>query len=242
MLCLHREDYQARLDSIIPKSQAKLSLLRKIRPFLTMEQFLTISTSQIFSTAFYAAPVWLNSTLSSKLWRKITSFHYRVMRVACRDFKAQKKRGLIDKECKRATPKMWADYISASTAIKIIRDSEPALLANDIRSNWTMDRRRTNPRFYDDSRCQSGRHLFSNRLKHLNNIQYPWQFPPPSNDCIRIFLKKHLNFDFELPNPDSYSVADFSGSLCSSITFAPLHFWLSISCFILLLPSLTSTN
>ncbi len=189
--------WNGHLDAIIPKSQSKLSLLRKIRPQLTMEQFLTISTSQIFSTTYYAAPVWLNCTLSSKLWKKITSFHYRVMRVACRDFKARKKRTVIDTQCKRDTPKMWADYISASTAIKCVRDSEPRLLADEIKSGWTTERRRDNPRFFDDSIRQSGRHNFSNRLKLLNDIQDPWYFPPPTNDAIRIFLKKHLNFDFE---------------------------------------------
>ena len=194
--------WDGHLASVIPKSQSKLSLLRKIRPLLTMEQFLTISTSQVFSTAYYATPVWLNCTLSSKLWKKITSFHYRVMRVACRDFKARKKRILIDKQCKRATPKMWGDYISASTAIKITRDSEPRLLADDIRSNWTIEKRRANPRFFDDSIRQPGRHIFSNRLKHLNDLQNPWHHPPPSNDIIRVLLKKHFNFDFETTQPE----------------------------------------
>ncbi len=193
--------WEGHLASVISKSQSKLSLLRKIRPLLTMEQFLTISTSQVFSTAYYAASVWLNCTLSSKLWKRVVSFHYRVMRVACLDFKARKKRTLIDKQCKRATPKMWADYISASTAIKIFRDSEPQLLADDIKFVWTTEKRRPNPRFYDDSIRQSGRHIFANRLKHLNDIQDPWHHPPPSNDVIRVLLKKHLNFDFEATQP-----------------------------------------
>lgn len=94
------------VQTTISKSQSKLSLLRKIRRWLSMENFLKIATSQIFSTTYYAAPVWLNTTMGYKMWKRIESFHYRVMRVACNDFKGNKKRKVIDSLCKRATPKM----------------------------------------------------------------------------------------------------------------------------------------
>ncbi len=167
----------------LPKSHAKLSLLKKIQNTLTSEQFIKIATSQVFSTIYYASPVWLNTTLSSKLWKKVTSFHYRVMRVACNDHKARKKRIVIDSICKRATPRMWSDYITASIAMKIIRDQAPLKLANTIRDSMTIERRKpSNPRFFDSSRIRHGRHSFANRLKHFSDISLPWYDPCPNPD------------------------------------------------------------
>ena len=87
---LNNLSWEQHLSNIIPKSQTKLSLLKKIRPYITLEQFLTIATSQIFSTTYYASAVWLNCTLTHKLKKRIDSFHYRVIRVACNNFKGNK--------------------------------------------------------------------------------------------------------------------------------------------------------
>lgn len=84
-----------------------------------------------------------------------------------------------------------------STAIKILRDDQPRLLADVIMTNMVTERRR--PRFgrlFDDSRKIVGRHSISNRLLQLNDLSAPWLHPSPSNDSIRTLLKNHLNFDF----------------------------------------------
>lgn len=189
--------WNSHVDLVLSKAQTKLSLLRKIRPVLSMQQFLNIATSQVLSTLYYAAPVWLNTTLGYKHWKKVESMHYRIMRVAINDFKGRRKRKVIDSLCKRATPRMWSDYISASTAIKIIRDNKPRGLADSIEKNMVTERRRDGfGRLFDGSRRRIGLHSFANRLKHLNEIEEPWLDPPPSDDKIRRLLKKHLNFDF----------------------------------------------
>ncbi len=186
------------LKEALHKSSAKLALIRKIRPYITMEQFLTVATSQVFSTLYYASTVWLNSTLSCSLFKRIDSFHYRVMRVACNDFKGRRKRKVIDALCKRATPRMWSSYISASTAIKIIRENSPLLIANRINGNMTTNRRRPrNGRLFDASSRSIGKHSFSNRLLHLNDLEEPWLYPSPSDDPLRRILKKHFNFNFD---------------------------------------------
>lgn len=190
--------WDTQVNTAISRSQARLSLLRKIRPYITIRQFLTIATSQIFSTAYYASAVWLNQTLSYKLWKRMESFHYRVMRVGCNDFRARKKRKVIDSLCQRATPVMWSKYISASMAIKITRDMEPKLLYEDVLKNMTTVRRKPdNGRFFDTSRRKIGKHAFANRLIHLNNLDFSWLNKPMSNDSIRTSLKQHLNFDFQ---------------------------------------------
>ncbi len=202
----HDLKWDNHIADTIAKSQVKLSLMRKIRPFISMDQFLQIATSQIFSTTYYASPVWLNNTLASRLWKKVNSFHYRVMRVACNDFRTKISKKVIDSTCKRATPKMWSQYISASTAIKILRDSTPRLLAEALQQSMTVERRRPrHGRFFDCSRRKPGRHSFNNRLVHLNSIAEPWLDPFPTNDSIRIILKQHLNFDFKLDKDNNFN-------------------------------------
>ncbi len=107
------------------------------------------------------------------------------MRVAINDFKRNKKRKVIDSLCKRATPRMWSNYISASTALKIVRDVLPSRLAMSINETMVTERRRPrNGRFFDISKLRVGRHSFANRLGHLNDISGPWLYPTPSDDAI----------------------------------------------------------
>jgi hypothetical protein len=100
----HNFSWDAHVNVQCGKANAKLSLIRKIRRNLTMEQFIQIASSQIFGMLYYAAPLWLNQTLEHKLWKKLDSLHYRILRVACNDFKRTKKKQVIDSLCKRATP------------------------------------------------------------------------------------------------------------------------------------------
>jgi hypothetical protein len=194
----HNFAWDAQVINQCNRANVKLSLMRKIRRNLTMVQFLQIASSQIFGMLYYAAPLWLNSTLGHKLWRKLESLHYRVLRVACNDFKRTKKKQVIDSLCKRATPRMWSRYAVASIAIKILRDEQPIRLRDAIISNMVIERRKQRQgRFFDASRLKIGRQSISNRLLCLNDITEPWMYPFGSNDCIRTLLKRQFNFDFK---------------------------------------------
>jgi hypothetical protein len=107
-----------------------------------MDQFLQVSSSQIFGMMYYAAPLWLNQMLGHKLWRELESLHYRILRVECNDFKRTKKKQVIDSLCKRATPRMWSNYAVSLIAMKIIRDEEPTRLHEAIINNMVIERRK----------------------------------------------------------------------------------------------------
>jgi hypothetical protein len=161
----HNLSWEAHVTNACNKANAKLSLLRKIRCNLTMDQFLQVASSQIFGMLYYAAPLWLNQMLGHKLWRKLESLHYRILRVACNDFKRTKKNQVIDSLCKRATPRMWSTYAISSIAMKIIRDEEPTRLHEAIIDNMVIERRK--PRqghFFDCSKLRIGKYSISNRL------------------------------------------------------------------------------
>jgi len=113
----------------------------KIQKILNKRQFLKVANAQIYSTLYYAAPIWLNKMLTSNLWTKLRSAHYRVLRAAVRDYKKRKNMTDLNKDCKRATPKMWSNYIITSTVIKSIRDGFPKYLKSKLETTLYTERR-----------------------------------------------------------------------------------------------------
>jgi len=186
--------WDSHVETIINKVNPRLALLKKIRKNMTVEQFLTVASSQIFSIMYYASQVWLNKTLSAKLWGKLKSLHYRILRAATRDFKRKVSKLTLDKQCKRATPSMWSSYSTCSLAIKILRDRYPKRLEATLRSQLYHNARTPlKGKIYDSSRGKIGRHRLANRLDDLTDLEWnrPW-----TDDGLRIFLKDKLNFDF----------------------------------------------
>jgi len=54
-----------------------------------------IATAQLYSTLYYASPVWLNRTFKALYWTKIRSLHYRILRSAVKDYKKKVSRESI---------------------------------------------------------------------------------------------------------------------------------------------------
>jgi len=193
----HNMKWDKHVTIVTSRVSPKLTLLKKIRKNMTKEQFLKVATAQIFSILYYAAPVWLNKTLTARLWTKLRSVHYRVLRAATRDYKKRKHREELDKNCKRATPKMWSGYITSSTAIKIVRDRYPKYLVESLEKTYYNERRRPNEgKFYDASKGKVGRHKLENRLEMMDGLKWVSTTGPLTNDAIRKLLKEHFNFDF----------------------------------------------
>jgi len=72
-------------------------------------------------------PVWLTSQLNSTLWKKLYSSHYRALRAAVGDYKRKIPKAVLDIISKRANPKQWANYTTASMAIKLCNGNETRL-------------------------------------------------------------------------------------------------------------------
>jgi len=118
---------------------------------------------------------WLSKTLTSNLWAKLRSMHNKVL-TALKDYKKKRHRTELDKNCKRATPKMWSAYISMSTEIKIIRDGYPVYLKSKLQTTlYTDGRKRNHGKFYDGSKGKIGRDKVEKRLEVMDNIEcgYP---------------------------------------------------------------------
>jgi len=196
----HDLNWDKHVSQVTARIAPKITLLKKIRKNMTTEQFLKVATCQLYSILYYAAPVWMNKTLSAKQWTKLRSVHYRILRAATRDYKRKKHRHELDKKCQRATPTMWSNYIIASTAIKIKRDRYPVYLCENLERTFYTERRRpTVGKFYDASRGKKGRHKLENRLQMMDNISWlqPTNGNDLSNDSIRRLLKEHFNFEYK---------------------------------------------
>jgi len=185
------------VEATLKKIRPKLSMLRKIRKNLDLEQFLRVATAQLYSIMYYASAVWLNETLKSEEWKKLRSMHYRILRAGIRDYKQRVSKKVIDVLCKRATPQMWSNYSTNTVSIKIIRDRSPQYLYNLVMETFYIERRKPDlAKFYDNSRGKIGKHRLCNRLTNLSSI--PGWYGMDLNDHeIRTTLKKHLNFEFD---------------------------------------------
>jgi len=186
------------VNTVLKKIQSKLSMLRKIRRNLDLQDYLKVATAQLYSILYYGSPVWMNDTLEKSLWQKLKSLHYRILRVGIRDFKRRKSKKHIDKTCKRATPEMWSKYASGALVIKIIRDRSPLNLYIGIMANFYTEPRKPNHgKFFDNSQGKIGKHRLENRLEFMTELG-PWLDDPNiGNDALRRMLKDKLDFNFD---------------------------------------------
>ncbi len=101
------------------------------------------------------------------------------------------KRALKIVECQRATSEQWAKFITASRVIKIMRDEQPAGLAERLNRNCFEENRKPGIRLFFDCSCiKKGRQALENRLMFMRSISYPWnKIKVLSDDVIRLEMK-----------------------------------------------------
>lgn len=193
----HSLGWDTHISNLAQRIRPKLSMLRKVAKNLTTEQFLKVATAQLYSILYYASPVWLNQTLKSTHWQKLRTIHYRILRVAVKDYKKRIPNHTLDRRCLRATPKMWSYYSTSSIVIKILRDRSPGFLCDEIKLTlFTTRRQPDKARFYNNSRGKVGLHRLSNRLTIMNGLS-SWLNKDLTDDAIRRLLKSDLNFNFD---------------------------------------------
>jgi len=136
---------------------------------------------------------------------KFKSLHYWLLRSACKYLNYS----LIIKiklsmTSKRATPKEWTRFITASKVVKIVRDQQPKHLASFLdKTLFTEPRKGGLGKFFDESRtkwgeqsyCTIGYTLWMALLKMIK-----WDMP---NDAIRILNKKE---SFEYINQNDWKL------------------------------------
>ncbi len=167
------------------------SVFKFVRKYMTEEQFLKSVTANYYSTIFYSSSVWLPN-IKAIHRTKINSLHFRLLRTACKDYQFQISRSDLTARCKRATPTEWSRYVTASVAMKVVRDKTPATLHSILMSTYYEERRfKGRGLFYDASKTKKGKQSIQNRLTHISNLREPWNElgTPITDDDIRRRLK-----------------------------------------------------
>jgi hypothetical protein len=184
-------NWDAQAEQAISKSKKLLSAFRFLRRYLSEKQFLKAASANYYGAVFYASSVWFKHTKQTQK-TKLTSVHFRLLRVAKRDFKMKFKRNDLTQSCQRATPEQWSKFITASCVIKIMRDQQPSYLFSKLKENYFEEKRKPFVGiFFDSSKNKKGQQSIQNRLLFMRSITYAWCDPerPISNDVIRIELK-----------------------------------------------------
>jgi hypothetical protein len=71
---------------------------------------------------------------------KLNSMHYKLLRIASRDWRNKIRRVELDK-LGRAKPSLWGKYATASLAIKALRDNVPTRIVNHLNQTLYTERR-----------------------------------------------------------------------------------------------------
>jgi exonuclease III len=184
--------WDAHGECVIAKSKKMLSAFRFLRKYLTESQFLKAASANYYGSVFYASSVWFHN-LKQQQKAKLTSTHFRMLRVAKRDFKMNFKRTELTESCKRATPEQWTKFITATRVIKTVRLKEPKWLAAKLMKVYFEEPRKPGVGlFFDGSKRKKGRQSIENRLLFMRSINYPWNLTSTalSDDSLRVLMKR----------------------------------------------------
>jgi len=177
-------------EFVINKGKSLLSHFKFLRKYFNEQQYLKIVSGNYYGAVFYACTVWFDK-MKTIHKTKLNAMHFRMLRVACRDYKHEISKDELMTRCKRATPIQWVRFLTSSKAIKIARNKEPPDLYDSLMSTcYTEPRKPDIGYFYDNSKRKHGKQIFHNRLEIMKEIDFPWLNRIITDDEIRIEMKK----------------------------------------------------
>jgi hypothetical protein len=105
----NRLSWSLHINATINKLCRLTSALKLLRNRLSKPQFLQVLTSQYYVACYYGCQSWLGWHTRKMDICKLNSLHYRLLRIAERDWKTEINREQLDK-LGRARPTTWAKY------------------------------------------------------------------------------------------------------------------------------------
>ncbi len=119
------------------------------------------------------------------------SLHYRILRIACKDYGSILSRDELSERCQKATPDEWSNYTTASVSMKIYLQRQPTrkttyAISSCKHSTLSEGKRPRGCSLMDQSQ------RLENRLQHVKNATEPWSEAGSklTNDKLRVILKK----------------------------------------------------
>ena len=161
--------YNQACKSIASANKAKQAL-RLIARYFTSAELLKLSTAYFYSRLYYGAKVWLMTTLTSVVKKKLFQASSRMLRIVDKDFLCQKSFMSLHKQYGRATPEMWTNYVTANAMYNVITKRTPECIMLRMMLNTLHNDRHLGMRFTRSNKVKYGFNCLSNRLQKVSSM------------------------------------------------------------------------
>ena len=160
-----------------------------ISKYFSDEEMLKLATANFYSRLYYASKVWLISTIAAPLKKKLWQVSSRMLKIVKKDWRGVYSYKELHKICKRATPQMWNDYVTAIAMRDIICNQIPLCVVPKIAENVLHNTRRQGLSFTRSNQLKIGFNCISNRLQLVSSkLKMDWT--TQSKDCYKNMCKK----------------------------------------------------
>ena len=168
------------------KAKQALSLVRK---YFTEEEMIKLATAYFYSTLYYGAKIWLSSTISAvikkKLWQ-LSSYMLRLVDGWC--YERQSFEALHQKY-NRASPMDWCNYTTAVAMWNVVINQVPSCAHLKMMHNVLHQERRQGILFTRSNQTKIGFNCISNRLQVVSSkLHLNWQ--DMSDTAFKAMCKK----------------------------------------------------
>ena len=156
----------AKAISSANKAKQGLSLIAK---YFTSEELLKLATAYFYSRLYYGAGVWLITTLTANLKKKLWQSSSRMLRIIDKDYERLNSFRSLHLKYKRASPEQWGNYTTAVALYRIITSQSQDSLVNAITLNVLHNERREGMLLTRSNNTKMGYNCLSNRLQFVTN-------------------------------------------------------------------------
>jgi hypothetical protein len=159
----------------IEKANKIKQRLRLVNRYFTKEEMVKLSTSLFYSRLYYGAKVWLHAGVSAIIKKKLWQASSRMLKIVQKDWNCEKSFQELNKILKRATPKMWSNYVHCCALYDNVTSGKPNLLLNKLMENNLVEQIFQGLVFTTSNRIKIGLNCLSNRVMNVSRkLNFNW--------------------------------------------------------------------
>ena len=156
------------VDNALASANKAKQALSLIARFFNSDELLKLSTAYFYSRLYFGAKIWLISTLSGALKKKLWQASSRMLKIVDKDFRSEQSFMNLHKKYKRATPEMWGNYCTACAMFSLITYQIPFFISPLLTLNLLHNDRHLGIRLTRSNRTKLGFNCLSNRLQKVS--------------------------------------------------------------------------
>jgi hypothetical protein len=165
----------AQAMAAIEKANKVKQGLRLVNRYFTKEEMVKLSTSLFYSRLYYGAKVWLHAGVSAIIKKKLWQASSRMLKIVQKDWNGEKSFQELHKISKRATPKMWSNYVHCCALYDVVTTRKPNLLLSKLMENNLVEQRFQGLVFTKSNKIKIGLNCLSNRVTNVSRrLNFNW--------------------------------------------------------------------